>query len=105
MHVPMCHSSSPWSIQQAAYGNQTNGCAALWLALLHAGMRVLLEPSPQEAGSWVVAEVGLAFGGVAPKSIMADKVGGLLTSGILQWSACVKQTNTACRNQRTTRSC
>jgi hypothetical protein len=37
-------------------------------------MRVRLEPSADVAGSWVVADVGLAYGGVAPKSIMADKV-------------------------------
>jgi len=39
------------------------------------GMRVRLEPSPDAEGSWVVADVGLAYGGVAPKSIMAEKVG------------------------------
>lgn len=38
-------------------------------------MRVRLEPSPDAEGSWVVADVGLAYGGVAPKSIMAEKVG------------------------------
>lgn len=39
-----------------------------------AGMRVRLELSPDTEGSWVVADVGLAYGGVAPKSIMAEKV-------------------------------
>jgi hypothetical protein len=37
-------------------------------------MRVRLEPSAEVEGSWVVADVGLAYGGVAPKSIMAEKV-------------------------------
>jgi hypothetical protein len=37
-------------------------------------MRVGLEPSPDVEGSWVVADVGLAYGGVAPKSIMASQV-------------------------------
>ena len=34
-----------------------------------------LEPSPDVEGSWVVADVAMAYGGVAPKSIMATQVG------------------------------
>lgn len=34
----------------------------------------MLEPSADCEGSWVVAEAGLSYGGVAPKSIMAEKV-------------------------------
>jgi hypothetical protein len=37
-------------------------------------MRVRLEPSPDVEGSWVVADVAIAYGGVAPKSIMATQV-------------------------------
>jgi hypothetical protein len=41
-------------------------------------MRVRLEQRSAAEGSseqaWVVADVGLAYGGVAPKSIMAEKV-------------------------------
>jgi hypothetical protein len=43
-------------------------------------MRVRLEQRAGAEGSsssdkaWVVADVGIAYGGVAPKSIMAEKV-------------------------------
>jgi hypothetical protein len=48
-----------------------------------AGMRVRLEPSPEDEGSWLVADVGIAYGGVAPKSIMAEQV------GLVQQQQCV----------------
>ncbi|KAF8057662.1 XDH1 [Scenedesmus sp. PABB004] len=41
------------------------------IAIVNAGMRVLLEQ--RGAAGWVVAEAGIAYGGVAPKTIMAAK--------------------------------
>jgi hypothetical protein len=50
----------------------------LSLLCLVAGVRVRLEQRPAAECSsdkaWVVADVGIAYGGVAPKSIMAEKV-------------------------------
>ncbi|WIA42815.1 hypothetical protein OEZ86_008746 [Tetradesmus obliquus] len=47
------------------------------IAIVNAGMRVRLEQRPAAEGSeeqaWLVADVGIAYGGVAPKTIMAEK--------------------------------
>ncbi|GFR49634.1 hypothetical protein Agub_g11707 [Astrephomene gubernaculifera] len=43
------------------------------IAIVNAGMRVRLAPGASE-GSWVVEEAAIAFGGVAPKAIMAPAV-------------------------------
>jgi hypothetical protein len=49
------------------------------IAIVNAGMRVRLAPvaaaeGHRDDGCWVVEDVSVAYGGVAPKSIMAPKV-------------------------------
>ena len=50
------------------------------IAIVNAGMRVRLAPAAAAGagcgaeGSWVVEDISVAYGGVAPRSIMAPKV-------------------------------
>ncbi len=46
------------------------------IAIVNAGIRIALQPSPASPGSpggWVVADAAAAFGGVAAKTIMAPE--------------------------------
>ena len=47
------------------------------LAIVNAGLRVLMRPSVQENGhpGWRVGECGLAYGGMSFKTVMATKTG------------------------------
>jgi xanthine dehydrogenase iron-sulfur cluster and FAD-binding subunit A len=56
------------------------------IAIVNAGMRVLLEKDPVTS-TWVVAEAAVAYGGVAARAIMAKEVRHLAAAGIVYASS------------------
>jgi hypothetical protein len=76
------------------------------IAIVNAGMRVRLEPARAArggggggSGGWVVADVAIAYGGVAPKTIMAEQVRVLacLLACVLGWTGVCQAVRTRLR--------